>query len=142
MTQKQLEILQAEFDLEQTKDKYKEQQQAKNTMRLARDASGNWSYTYSTDDSEKADDTAGQIEEKLHNIEKMHRDAADEMAELWLQLQVEWEKYEMSVDQLRYENDEAYRKEVDTRRTWYMQQADLYHEQVIYHNEAIGRSFD
>lgn len=141
ITQKQLDILKAEFDLEMERDKYKEAQANKNTMRLARDTSGNWSYVYSNDSGEE-EDSAAAIEEKINNIYKMHRDAADEAAQMWLQLQVEWEKYEITVDQIRYQNDEAYRKEVDLRRTWYMQQADLYKEQVIYHNEAIGRSFD
>lgn len=83
MTEKDLEILQAQFDLEQARDAYEDARNAKNTMRLARDASGNWSYVYSADNSQ-TEDQAAAIEEKLHNIRKLNRDAADEYSETWL----------------------------------------------------------
>jgi hypothetical protein len=90
ITKESLDIMKAQLDLEMLKDKYKEQQEAKNTMRLARDASGNWSYNYSTDDSGKSEDLAGKIEEAQHNIDEMERLAADKFGESWLQLQIEY----------------------------------------------------
>jgi len=71
----------------------------------------------------------------------MHRDAADEMSEMWLQLRVEFEKYDMSVDWTLYNSDEKYKAEVDQRRAWYIQQSQYYADQVITHNNAIGRNF-
>lgn len=141
MTEKELEILKAEFDLEKAQAQWEEQQAAKNSMRLARDASGNYSYVYSQDGKE-SDDSEADIEQKLHNIEKMHRDAADEAAEMWLQLNVELEDYIANIDYLRYQNDTKYRQEVDARLSFYNTQLDQHAGQVILHNDAIGRNFE
>lgn len=141
MTETELEILKAEFDLEKAQAAWKEQQAQKNAMRLARDASGNWSYLYSADGGEE-DDTEADIEEKIHNIRKMHRDAADEASEMWLQVWAEYRKYIEEIDWQRYEQNEAYRNEVDTRMGWYEQQLDLHAGQIVKHNEAIDRSFE
>lgn len=138
LTQTQLDILKAEFELEKAKAAFKDQQKMKNTMRLARDASGNWSYIYSSDG--EAQDDKG-IEEKLNNIRKMHRQAADEGAEAWLRIANEFRNYIAGVDQQRYQQDEKYRAEVDQRKRWYQEQMDLYSNQIQHHNNAIGRSF-
>jgi hypothetical protein len=42
-------LLKAKFEIQKAQDAYEEAQNAKNTMRLARDASGNWNYVYSSD---------------------------------------------------------------------------------------------
>jgi hypothetical protein len=42
-------LLQKALDLEIARANFEDAQNAKNTMRLARDASGNWSYIYSQD---------------------------------------------------------------------------------------------
>lgn len=141
MTEKDLEILQAQFDLEQARDAYEDARNAKNTMRLARDASGNWSYIYSADSSQ-TEDQAAAIEEKLHNIRKLNRDAADEYSETWLQLQVDWDNYIKSIDKARFEQEEEYRKEVEQRNNWYAEQSNLLSGEIIKHNDAIDRSFE
>lgn len=140
MTEKDLEILQAQFDLEQARDAYEDARNAKNTMRLARDASGNWSYVYSADNSQ-TEDQAAAIEEKLHNIRKLNKDAADEYSETWLQLQVDWDNYIKSIDKARFEQEEEYRKEVEQRNNWYAEQSNLLSGEIIKHNDAIDRSF-
>lgn len=139
MTQTELDILRAQFELEQAQAAFEDAQNAKNTMRLARDASGNWSYVYSSDSSE-AEDKQQAVEDALANIHRMHREAADEMGELWLQTQQELYEYEQTIDWQMYDNDEKYRQMVDTRRNYYKQQMDQYAQYFIYHNEAIGRN--
>lgn len=140
LTQTELDILKAEFDLEKARAAWQESQANKNTLRLSRDASGNWNYVYSNDGSDDGDAEA-DIEQRIHNIRKMHRDAADEAAEMWLQVWAEYNKYIQEIDWQRYEQNEAYRKEVDTRMAWYEQQMDLYAVQIEKHNDAIDRSF-
>lgn len=139
MTQTELDILRAQFELEQAQAAFEDAQNAKNTMRLARDASGNWNYVYSSDNSE-AEDKQQAVEDSLANIHRMHREAADEMGELWLQTQQELYEYEQTIDWQMYDNDEKYRQMVDTRRNYYKQQMDQYAQYFIYHNEAIGRN--
>lgn len=140
MTQTELDILKAEFDLEKAKAAFEDQQQQKNTMRLARDASGNWSYLYSNDgdDNQSSEE---DIEQKIHNIRKMHRDAADEASEMWLQVWTEYNNYVAEIDWQRYEQNDKYRREVDTRMSWYEEQMDLHAAQIVKHNEIIDRAF-
>ena len=140
ITQTDLDILRAQFELEQAKDQYEEAKNAKNTMRLARDASGNWNYVYSSESSE-AEDAEQKMKDAMANIHKMHREAADSMSDLWYQTYIEMEKYEYEVDQLRYKNDEQYRAEVDEFRRLYKEKLDFYESEVIKHNGAIDRSF-
>ena len=140
ITQTDLDILRAQFELEQAKDQYEEAKNAKNTMRLARDASGNWNYVYSSESSE-AEDAEQKMKDAMANIHKMHREAADSMSDLWYQTYIEMQKYEYEVDQLRYKNDEQYRAEVDEFRRLYKEKLDFYESEVIKHNGAIDRSF-
>lgn len=140
MTEKDLEILQAQFNLEQARDAYEDARNAKNSMRLMRDASGNYSYVYSAD-QDNIDDAEAKVEEAMHNIYKLHREAADEYAETWLQLQVDWESYIAEIDQARYAQDVEYREMVDQRMQWYSQQSDMLSQEIIKHNDAIDRSF-
>lgn len=140
MTEKDLEILRAQFDLEQARDAYQDARNAKNTMRLTRDASGNYTYVYS-EDEQSVEDQEAKVEEAMHNIYKLNRDAADEYAETWLQLQVDWENYYKSIDQARYEQDVKYRDMVDQRMKWYAEQSDLLSGEIIKHNDNIDRSY-
>lgn len=140
MTEKDLEILRAQFDLEQARDAYQDARNAKNTMRLTRDASGNYTYVYS-EDEQSVEDQEAKVEEAMHNIYKLNRDAADEYAETWLQLQVDWENYYKSIDWARYEQDVKYRDMVDQRMKWYAEQSDLLSGEIIKHNDNIDRSY-
>lgn len=140
MTQTELEILQQQFQLEKDRDAYEDAQNAKNTMRLARDASGNWNYVYSNDSSANEEDSAQRIEDTLANIHRLHREAADEMGELWLQTYTDLYEYLQNVDWAMYEQDTKYKEMVDKKRQWYMEALDNYAKYFEYHNEAIGRN--
>lgn len=140
MTQTELEILQQQFQLEKDRDAYEDAQNAKNTMRLARDASGNWNYVYSNDSSANEEDSAQKIEDTLANIHRLHREAADEMGELWLQTYTDLYEYLQNVDWAMYEQDTKYKEMVDQKRQWYMEALDNYAKYFEYHNEAIGRN--
>lgn len=140
ITQTDLDILKARFDLQKAYDEYTDARAQKNTMRLTRDASGNYSYVYSGDQSAESDGQA-KIEEALHNIHKMHREAADEMQSMWFQTYVEMEKYMASVDQLRLQNDEEYAREVQWYKDMYQKKLEHYRDQTIIHNQAIDRSY-
>lgn len=141
ITQTDLEILQARFDLQKAYDEYTDARAGKNTMRLQRDASGNYSYVYSSDASE-SDDSEQKIEDALANIHKMHREAAKEMESMWFQTYVEMQQYMSEVDQLRLQNDEKYAAEVQWYKDMYQQKLEHYRDQTIQHNQAIDRSYD
>ena len=56
MTQDEYDLLEKEFELEQMKANWEDARNNKNTMRLQRDASGNYAYVYSSDAGEAGDD--------------------------------------------------------------------------------------
>lgn len=141
ITQTDLEILQARFDLQKAYDEYTDARAGKNTMRLQRDASGNYSYVYSSDSSAE-DDGQQKIEDALANIHKMHREAAKEMESMWFQTYVEMQQYMSEVDQLRLQNDEKYAAEVQWYKDMYQQKLEHYRDQTIQHNQAIDRSYE
>lgn len=139
INQTDLDILEQQFELEKAKDEYEQAKNAKNTMRLARDASGNWSYVYSNS-GDDGSDALQKVDDALYNIRKLHKDAADEAANLWLQTQQKLEEYEQSIDWATYETDAKYREEVDTRRQWFLEQLQIYADEFVEHNDAIGRN--
>lgn len=140
LTEKELAIMQEEFELAKDQAAFEEQQAAKNTMRLARDASGNWSYTYSADTSD-AEDKAQGIEDRIANIRKMHREATDEYLDAVIKGMAEWSEFEANVDQKRYAQDEKYRQQVDQQREWYKQMMDNLSTEVGEHLGAIDMDF-
>jgi len=80
---KEYELLQAQYALEEAQDAKK---RAKNTMRLTRDSSGNYTYVYSADE-----DTAEDIEDKIQKVKdleneiyNLHIQAADNASDAWL----------------------------------------------------------
>lgn len=140
LTEKQLKIIEEQFELEKQQAAFQEQQEMKKTMRLARDASGNWSYVYSADDK-ASEDKAQQIEDRLANIRKMHREAVDELTNFWADQMIEWEEFEANVDQKRYAQDERYRAQVDTQRAWYQEMMGTLATQIEIHLDAIDMDF-
>jgi len=110
-------------------------------MRLARDASGNYSYVYSSDVSDES-----EMEQKIadleHDIYTLNRDAADEIGELYLQTLNDLKDFNDNVDQQLYAQSEQYKQYVDTRRAMFEQQLAVYAERFAFHNEAISRSQD
>jgi TP901 family phage tail tape measure protein len=141
MSQKDLDILKAQLDLEKEKAAFTDQQNAKNTMRLARDASGNWNYIYSQDNESQNEDQVGKIEEKTHNLRKLIRDARDEAEEMWLQTEISARKLEEAVLEDRYQQDASYRRQIDTQRQIIGETLDFLAGGIHDYNEAIGGDF-
>lgn len=100
MSQYDLDILQKEYDLEVAKIALEEAQNAKSQVRLTRDAEGNYSYTYTADESKRAEaeqsyedklnelinfnnDYATKMEEQRLTIEKQLQDTLVNLAEMW-----------------------------------------------------------
>ena len=112
LTQTDVDLLKAKFEIQKAQDAYEEAQNAKNTMRLARDASGNWSYVYSAD-SENTEDAAQKLADAQYNYEKLLWEASDEASQYWLQAQQDFFQFQETIDWARYEHDEQYRAQID-----------------------------
>lgn len=140
MTQTDVDLLKAKFELQKAQDAYEEQMNAKNTMRLARDASGNWNYVYS-DDTSQTEDAVQALADAQYNYDKLLHEARDESSQLWLQTQQEFFEWQEQIDQSRLEWDTAYREQVQRTYDYYLALTERYAGQVEKYNEMLGDSY-
>lgn len=144
INQTDLEILQKKFELEQAVDAYEEQQRFKNTMRLARDASGNWSYVYSGDQNtaQSQQELQQRIKDNTYEIAKLQQDAAEAAEEAWIQT---WSKiYELEQERgtARYKQDEEYRAYIDSMINLETQKLERYKDEIVKRYDAIDLRFE
>ena len=100
ITQEELDIENKRFELLQAEAAFEEAQNAKNknTMRLMRDASGNYSYVYSDDENEK-DDTKQKLLDAKHNLYEAEKAAERAMDKLYYQQLQKIEQLELRREQ-------------------------------------------
>lgn len=136
-----IEILEKEWELEKAKAAWDESQQAKNTMRLTRDASGNYSYVYSADQGSEAEDAQQKIKDLEYEIKKMHENLSRESQQAWLQNRQEFFQYLSEVDWAMYESDARYKAEVDATIQYYQERSERFAQEINEHTAAIGKQF-
>jgi len=68
MTQYDLDLLKAQYEVEKAKIALEDAQNAKNTMRLVRNANGNYSYAYTANQTE-IDKAQQNYEDKVYNLQ-------------------------------------------------------------------------
>lgn len=140
MTQTDVDLLKAKFELQKAQDAYEQQMNAKTTMRLARDASGNWNYVYS-DDQSNQEDAVQALADAQYNYDKLLHEARDESSQLWLQTQQEFFEWQEQIDQSRLQWDTAYREQIQRTYDYYLTLTDRYSNQVIKYNEMLGDNY-
>lgn len=140
VTQKDVDLLNAKFAIQQAQDAYEEAKNAQNTMRLARDASGNWNYVYSSDQTQ-TEDAAQNLANAQYNYDKLLHEARDESEQLWMQAQQEFFEFQETIDWARYAADEKYKAEIDSMQEYYLQKTQLYSGEVIKYNNLLGENF-
>lgn len=141
LTQTDVDLLKAKFEIQKAQDAYEEAQNAKNTMRLARDASGNWNYVYSSDQGE-TDDAAQALADAQYNYEKLLWEASDEASQYWLQAQQEFFQFQETIDWARYEHDADYKRMIDQQLAYYQQKTELYANQIVKYNGMLDVAFE
>lgn len=139
-TQNDIELLKAKFEIQKAQDAYEEAKAAQNTMRLARDASGNWNYVYSSEQTQ-TEDAVQQLADAQYNYDKLLHEMRDESSQLWMQAQQEFFEWQETIDWARYNSNETYRQQIDTQYEQYRQKTQLYSEQVIKYNNLLGENF-
>lgn len=140
ITQTDVDLLKAKFELQKAQDAYEEQMNAKNTMRLARDASGNWNYVYSQD-GQQTEDAVQALADAQYNYDKLLHEARDESSQLWLQTQQEFFEWQEQIDQSRLQWDTAYREQVQRTYDYYLALTERYAGQVDKYNNMLGDSY-
>lgn len=115
---KQLEILQAKAQLE-------DEMTNKNTMRLQRDASGNYSYVYSSDASAAGDDQTQKIKDLEYEYKKMLEGVQDKAADTMMDVAEQVIEFADSVNWQLYQSSELYRRSVDVKMNSLINLLDL-----------------
>ena len=141
MTEKELEILKAQFDLKLAEAAWEDARNAKNSMRLARDASGNWSYVYSQD-TKDINQAERDIETKRHNIDKMWRDYEKEQSQAYYSILQEMYEFANSKNQQLYNDDKNYREWYDNMMAMYGQRLDMTAGEIEKALDATGMTLD
>ncbi len=118
MSEYDLQIMQKQYDLEVAKIAMEEAQNAKTQVRLTRDAEGNYSYTYTADESKQAE-AEQTYEDKLNDIIKYNNDYQLQMQEMILntekaeedainRLREQYENSEITLDQFYAQAEQAH----------------------------------
>ena len=127
MSQYELDIMQKEYDLEVAKIAMEEAQNAKSQVRLTRDAEGNYSYTYTADETKVAE-AEQNYEDKLNDLIKFNNEYQEKMLESQLNITAQMEDAIRDLAEKRV-------KGLITEEEWVKQSADLeawYTEQYNY----------
>lgn len=108
LSQGELDVLNARFQLMQAQDAYEEAKNNKNTMRLTRDASGNYSYVYSSDSTENQEQAVLDAQKALHDAEEQYLSDSESRWYEWM-----LKKYDLvtNTDWELYAHDEEYRRQ-------------------------------
>lgn len=118
LSQGELDILNARFQLMQAEDAYEDARNNKNTMRLTRDASGNYSYIYSSDDTSGAEQSVLDAQKNLHDAEKAFQEESESR---WYEYALQIISWMKDINWEMYQNDEDYRKQIEEQWKQYTQ---------------------
>lgn len=97
MSQYDLEYLQKKYDLQLAEIALMEQQNSKTSMRLVRDAAGNWTYAYDADE-EKIEDATQKYEDAVHELGKLSKDYINDVSEQLIQNQIDFKEALQDLD--------------------------------------------
>lgn len=122
VTQEEVDLLQKALDLEIARANFEDAQNAKNTMRLARDASGNWSYIYSQDQTSSGQ--ADEIARLEYEYKKAYEEMQDSFGENIMDMAAQMTSVIDGINYQLYFSSEQYRKMIDT-------QLDMLSQQMI-----------
>ena len=97
MSQYDLEYLQKKYDLQLAEIALMEQQNSKTSMRLVRDAAGNWTYAYDADE-EKIEDATQKYEDAVHELGQLSKDYIKDVSEQLIQNQIDFKEALQDLD--------------------------------------------
>ena len=86
MSKFDLDVLKAEYEVEKARIALEDAQQAKNTMRLVRNANGGYSYAYTANQTE-IDKAQQTYEDKIYNLQKLMEDYLEELGKTRIEIQ-------------------------------------------------------
>jgi hypothetical protein len=127
MSQYEVDLLQAKYDLTLAQIALEESQNAKTQMRLTRDNSGNYSYVYTADQS-AIDDAQQDVADKEKALYDLSKSYESEISEMWLELLSQYEEDQQQLFQKYQEGLITYDDYIDKKA----EIDDIYYEKLDY----------
>lgn len=120
-----LELLQKRYELRQAEIAMEEAQNAKNTVRLTQDVSGNWGYVY-TQNAEEVTSAAQTYEDKLYALQELGATYLEETGAKVIQIQSE---FASAIEEIYNNQDlttEERQKKIDEVTQFYTERLKFY----------------
>lgn len=140
LTQYDLDMLNAKYQLRLAEIALEEAQNAKSQVRLTQTAGGGWGYVYTADQAQ-VDQAQQNYEDKLYEMQKLSQDRITELSDYILQNQKEMNDAIANLRAEDFENREAYLAEIDRIREYYLEKDRYLHEQLGIAVENSGQKY-
>ena len=124
-----LEYLQKKYDLRLAEIALEDAQNAKNQVRMTRDADGNWSYTYTADES-AVDGAAQNYEDKLYALQELSNNYLNQISEQWIQAEKEWAAALASIYQDATLSEEERQVQIDATNEFYKERFEYFTSEI------------
>lgn len=136
MSQYDLDYLQKKYDLQLAEIALMEQQNSKKSMRLVRDAAGNWTYAYDADES-KIEDATQKYEDAIHELDQLSKQYIDDVSEQLIQNQIEFKEALQDLDK----NSADYSNQLLSLQEYYVERQRYLLDELNKGVENSGQTF-
>lgn len=135
MTEDEVALLEKEFEIAKEKAAWQEAQNRKTSMKLKRDASGNYSYVYSADSSSQMEDNLQNIRDLEFEYKQMLDGVQDDYMQRYIQLGIQMQDTMDNINWQLWQSDSQYRNSIILKIQAFQKEMDAI-------NEATGNIFD
>ena len=137
LSQYDLEALRAKLEMQQAYNDLQIAQDAKHTVRLSRDAEGNWGYIYTANQEEIAQ-AEQQYEDKLHAYQELNDNYIQELQEKALEVQTTYREILTEIMKDTTLDDQQRRARIEELNIWLANQQNYFNNQSLsaFNNQA------
>lgn len=140
LSQYDLDVANAQYELELARIALEEAQNAKSTVRLTRDSEGNYGYVY-TADQNAVDDAEQNYEDKLYKLRKLSEDYIDDLSDKIIKNEEDLTKALAEINEEDYETTEEYQAELDRIKAYYLEKDRYYRTELAKAVEDLGLKY-
>lgn len=143
MSEYEVQALRKQYELKLAMQQLEDAQNAKNQVRLTRDAEGNFGYMYTADETEIAD-AQQNLNDKLYEYYKFNTDRVGDLSETYLDLMSQMEEEIKNLSLKDFESEAAYNQAIERIKDFYMQKMDaikIEMEQALNNNNELTREY-
>lgn len=137
LSQYDLDALRAKLEMQQAYNDLQIAQDAKHTVRLSRDAEGNWGYIYTANQEEIAQ-AEQQYEDKLHAYQELNDNYIQELQEKALEVQTTYRETLAEIMKDTTLDDKQRRARIEELNEWLANQQNYFNDQSLsaFNNQA------